>query len=458
MIHLSTSLSYYKRPEIQKAIVQSCENREVAVRFGDNFGKRPDILVFPSDVLEVAKNGATSFHVSEEHWENPLVLSKGLSRKELDSFRIGWDLVLDIDAKNLEISKLVSFLLVSVLEENGVKGYSIKYSGNKGFHIGVGFEAFPEIVGGKKSSDSFPDIPKKVASYLIVETSKKINVSSSNFVDFSGVKKLSFDELRVLLGSDFDKVFEKKEGSSFLKFNPHNLINLDTVLISSRHMYRCAYSLHEKTGLVSLPISKKEDLLSFDKNFAKPSVVKGDVGFLDSVISNEGTGLLVRAYDSLSELPLSRVSNKPKFNYDGVVPQVAVGEGFFPPCVKKILEGLEDGRKRSLFILINFLRSLGWDRKSIESRISFWNSLNREPLSDGYVSGQIKYSFDNSGAVLPPNCDNPGYYRDLGVKCSEDVCCKVKNPVVFSSRKMRFNEGVVKKGVKKKRKVKEKED
>lgn len=437
MIHLSTSLSYYKRPEIQRAILNNCDGREVAVRFSDNFGKRPDVLVFPSDVLEMAKNGATSFHVSEEHWENPLILSTGLSRKELDSFRIGWDLILDVDAKSLEISKLIAFLLVSVLEDNGVKGYSIKYSGNKGFHIGIGFEAFPEIVGRKKISDCFPEIPKKIASYLITEASKKISVSSNNVV-FGSVKKLSFNEMKNLLDSDFEKVFEKEKGSSFIQFNPHNLINLDTVLISSRHMYRCAYSLHEKTGLVSLPISKDE-ILSFDKKLANPSSVKGDVGFLDSVISSEGVDLIIRASDSLSELNLpTQIREKPRFSYGVSFPGSAADEETFPPCIKKILEGFVDGRKRGLFILINFLRSLGWSKDSIRSRVSVWNSLNKEPLSEGYILGQVKYAFDKKEVILPPNCNNFSYYQDLGVKCSEDICCKVKNPVVFSSRKMKF--------------------
>ena len=65
MVDLATCLRYYKRPEIQQAIVDLASDREVAVRFGEHgYGKRPDILTYPSEILEFAKQGVTSFHIS----------------------------------------------------------------------------------------------------------------------------------------------------------------------------------------------------------------------------------------------------------------------------------------------------------------------------------------------------------------------------------------------------------
>ena len=65
----STRLKYYKRPEIQKAIVNAASDKEIAVRFGPKgYGRRPDTLSYPKDVLEFAKKGVTSFHCSEELW------------------------------------------------------------------------------------------------------------------------------------------------------------------------------------------------------------------------------------------------------------------------------------------------------------------------------------------------------------------------------------------------------
>ena len=83
MIPISAVLNHYKRQEIQQAIIEHAMDKEVAIKFGDNgFGKRPDILQYPNDVLELAKKGATSFHVSEEMWDNPLRLDPSLKRSE----------------------------------------------------------------------------------------------------------------------------------------------------------------------------------------------------------------------------------------------------------------------------------------------------------------------------------------------------------------------------------------
>ncbi|MFC1750846.1 hypothetical protein ACFL2V_18800, partial [Pseudomonadota bacterium] len=68
-------LRHYKRPEIQEAIAEAAKDREIAIRYNDRFGKRPDMISFPRDVIEFAKKGATSFHCSEERWENPIYLS-----------------------------------------------------------------------------------------------------------------------------------------------------------------------------------------------------------------------------------------------------------------------------------------------------------------------------------------------------------------------------------------------
>ena len=46
----------------------------------------------------------------------------------------GWDLIIDIDAKNWQISKITAWLIVECLKEFGIKSISIKFSGNKGFH------------------------------------------------------------------------------------------------------------------------------------------------------------------------------------------------------------------------------------------------------------------------------------------------------------------------------------
>src|SRR3989338_2105288 len=114
-------IDYYAREDVQEALISNASNREVVARFGEGFGKRPDVLKYPNDVLELAKQGATSFHVSEELWSNPLALSPEMRRQELDELRIGWDLVLDIDCKILDYSKIAADLIIMELKRHGVE-------------------------------------------------------------------------------------------------------------------------------------------------------------------------------------------------------------------------------------------------------------------------------------------------------------------------------------------------
>ena len=101
------ALEYYSRRDVQKAILESAKDREVAVKYSDKgFGKRPDTLQYESDVLELAKQGATSFHISEERWQDPLLLRTGMSIKELNNLRIAWDLILDIDTNYFGFAKI----------------------------------------------------------------------------------------------------------------------------------------------------------------------------------------------------------------------------------------------------------------------------------------------------------------------------------------------------------------
>ena len=98
MIDPKIALVYYSRPEIQEAIVEQAKDKEaVGSVQGETYRRRPDILQYPGDVFELAKQGVTSFHSSEELWHNPLLLKPGMSKKEFDENRKGWDLLLDID-------------------------------------------------------------------------------------------------------------------------------------------------------------------------------------------------------------------------------------------------------------------------------------------------------------------------------------------------------------------------
>ena len=52
MLTKSLLLKHYKRRDIQEAMIKHAENKEIGMRYGDGFGKRPDILHYPQDILE----------------------------------------------------------------------------------------------------------------------------------------------------------------------------------------------------------------------------------------------------------------------------------------------------------------------------------------------------------------------------------------------------------------------
>ena len=131
MLNKGICLRFYKRKDIQEAIIAHARNKEIGLRYNDSFGKRPDILTYPKEILELALRGVTSFHASEELWDNPLELESNKSKKELDELRAGWDLVLDIDCKFLDYSKICADLVIQFLKHLGVKDVSCKFSGNK---------------------------------------------------------------------------------------------------------------------------------------------------------------------------------------------------------------------------------------------------------------------------------------------------------------------------------------
>jgi len=435
MIPLNVSLSHYKREDIQEEIIANSKDREVAAKFNDNFSKRPDILRHASDVLELAKNGATSFHASEELWKNPLQLDTSLKRQELEKMRIGWDLVLDIDCIFFDYSKIAADLVINALKFHNVKSISCKFSGNRGFHIGVPFEAFPEKIRNEETKNLFPDAPRKIALYIREMIKKPL-----------GEKIMEFEK------NNFNAIIEKtgKKASDITYYdnktralNAEPFLNIDTLLISSRHLYRMPYSLHEKSGLVSTPLNPEKVLL-FRKDFAIPKNVRiSRHRFLDksNIEGDDARQLLAEALD----FGIKQENVKAREEKEFEVPEKALPEELFPPCIKLILNGLEDGRKRALFILINYFTSIGWDYEMMEKKLNEWNSRNKEPLREVYLLGQLKYHRQMQKKILPPNCpkrensiplvNQQNYYTDLRICHPDSFCAKIKNPAQYTTKK-----------------------
>ena len=426
-------LKYYCRKDVQKRIVEIAKEREIAVKFVEGFGKRPDMLQYPNDVLEFAKRGATSFHVSEERWNNPMLLKPGMSKKQLDDLRKGWDLILDIDTKFLEYAKIAADLITEAFKFHNLNKFSIKFSGGNGFHIGVPFESFPKNISGIELKSYFPDGLRIVANYLKDLIKKHL---SDRILEVSNINEIA-------------KTLEKKPEDLKLKgeFNPFSVLDIDPILISSRHMFRAPYSVNEKRNLISIPVKNP---LKFNIKDAKIENVETGLSFLDNYEEGEASHLWERASEykvniQMKENTKSLVKGSNEKtgairNFD--VPKIAIkNEEFFPPCIKLMITGVkEDGRKRAILIMINYFKSLGWSLNEIETYLIEWNKKNYEPLREGYIKSQINWQKKNNQNVLPPNCDNPSYMKGIGV-CKPDNFCKfIKNPAQYTLKKVRMEQ------------------
>ncbi|MEK6963326.1 MAG: DNA primase small subunit domain-containing protein [Nanoarchaeota archaeon] len=430
-MYLSKTLSFYKRSDIQAALIEQAQNKEVAVKHYDFFGQRPQTLRYPEDVMEYAKNKATSFHCSEELWQNPLQISTTLRKEELDDMRTGWDLILDIDCGVFEYSKIAAYYTIEALRYCKVESVTIKFSGNKGFHIAVPFEAFPETIDGKPVRSLFPEAPKRIAEYIKFLIHKP---AADKILQF---EQHDLDLIARKAGKAKEEILQKTKdakGNLVTGLDIEPFLVIDTILISSRHLYRMPYSFHEKSWLVSVPIDPNQ-VLSFEKEHAQPENVVVKHPFLDRTVRpGNAEQLLKKAYDYEPKI-LHEKQKETTYSdsYDYVTEAIPIE--CFPPCIQLILNGLEDGRKRGLFILTNFLRSCGWGSEQIEALIRAWNPKNREPLKEVDILGHLRYHLERKQKVLPPNCANKAYYVEIGVCKPDNLCARIKNPAQYAKRR-----------------------
>lgn len=415
-------MAYYSRKDVLKEMLSLAKDREVQVWFGDMRGRRPDIVNFEGDILDMVKKGMTSFHVSVERWSDALSLKPGMLKRNLDTLRCGWDLLLDLDSKWVESSYHTAVLLIDALNFHDVKSYGVKFSGNHGFHLVVPFEAFPDEVNSINIKNHFPDGLRVIANYL---------------------KYMIKDHLAAkLLEKDIEFIAAqvgkpKEELMVDGKFDPYTVVDIDSVLISSRHMFRGSYSLNEKSGLVSVPLENIKDfkLETYKEDF-KPSNVKVGAKFLKRAVKGEASKLVVQAFDWNSKSGRVMIKEKEKKKANFEIPQVEIDEKFFPPCIVSLFSGVkDDGRKRSVFVLVNFLRSVGWSWERVEEKLLDINGKSYEPLPEGYIRTQINWSKRGNKNILPPNCGNKAYYGSMGI-CSRN--CKVKNPVNYVFRMLKM--------------------
>jgi hypothetical protein len=485
------SLFHYSRKDVQEAIFKFCQDRETVPRYFEGFGKRPDILSYPNDIIAQVKNGATSFHCSEELWSNPLEISTELSKEKLDALRKGWDLIIDIDCKWFDYSKKAALAVIQALKSTGVKNLAAKFSGGKGFHILVPWHSFPEEINEVKTKDMFPEWPRIICEYLKVLSrpilEKEIIQSGDEYkkLGTEGIKcnncgnlaekykKISYfcDRCKISETSNLKAGMEKKERKCgqcrrvlIIKSEPEfyqclkckidsvkeprnfspsmdvfGILGLDLVLVSSRHLFRCPYSLHEKTAFASTVLDESE-IASFSPQDADPMKIKVR-DFYPKASPGEAKNLLVQALEWHGERSRDLASKEEKSSRSPLgesgekkFQEIKIDKSsiLYPPSIAKILEGMDDGRKRALFVLINFFRYLDFTREELELKLEQWNKKNPKPLKIGYIKAQLDWAFRNK-KVLPPNYDKP-YYKDIGIH-PDEAEMRAKNPVSYVVRK-----------------------
>ncbi|MCS7123508.1 MAG: hypothetical protein RMJ17_02975 [Candidatus Aenigmarchaeota archaeon] len=413
---------WYLRKDVVNFLLKFSKNREFVPMFEDgSFGKRPFTLQYEQDIIELVNSSVVSFHCSVERWLNVSMLRAGMSKEDLDNLRIGFDFIIDPDTKDFLIAKDVVKGIIECLKDHGVKSFLIKFSGGKSFHIFIPYEAIPKMINFKETTKMFPEIYRILIEYMKEYCRDIISARILSSFDIS--------ELCEIYNLKINDLIENNE------FNPYSIINLD--VFSHRHLYRSFYSLHEKTLLVSVPVDVK-DLDKFDKTDASVERVKVvDFEFKDT---NDAEILFIEALDWFEK-------NKEKFSDIKIKAKTMnkkikkeIPEKYFPPCIKNILNGLEDGRKRGLFLLINFLKKCGYDNEKIMKIIDEWNKKNKTPLPDRYVLSQAKYYLERrEEPYVLPSCNRSEYYDDTKF-CTPDMICQnknIKNPINYVFKKIK---------------------
>jgi len=402
-MHQSDILDYYSRKDVQSAIANISKGREVVGTMRDRtYMKRPDVILYPRDVIERVKKGAVSFHCSVERWSQPLAIKAS----NLDELRVGWDLIIDIDSKfKLEHGRAAAIEIIDFLKEWGINP-TLKFSGRRGFHVAIANEAFPQEIDFKPLAKGYPEIPRTIMRFVKEKCKERI--------------------LEALVEEEGGLAALSKFASEMAELSPYYFVDVEESW-GNRHLFRAPYSLHEKSWFVSVPIPVFK-LKRFSVENAKPERVKVGAPFL---VSKEGEGreLLLAALDWAAK---ERVE-KPKAPKRASRIKSPVPERFFPPCIKAILSGLSDGRRRSLFTLIAFLRSVNWEDKEVEKRVIEANKAHKSPLSERMVLTQLKWH-QRQGDMLPANCQSEQFYRSIGI-CKPDSLCaggKIKNPVNYA--------------------------
>ncbi len=398
------TIEEYYSPSVCERIAEAAQGKEIAIEYEKGrFGHRPMVINYQGDVSSLVNQGASAFHCSVETWRNPLELKTEATKEFLDALRTGWDYLIDIDSKaGWECAREATLVFTGALEHYGITDYGIKFSGRRGFHLVVPFEAFPRKIDNTMTEAVYPDLLKKITEHL---------------------KSFCRDEL----AEQLQRAGLSKEGQS-----PYDLAEIDSAIFTSRHMFRMPYSLHLGTYLASIPLERK-DIERFKIEDAKPENANAKTRFLSRECTSDASELVRTALFQhgmgAKEEPEARGPRRALAPIEKAQPEN------FPPCIKSMLEGLADGRKRADFLLSLYFLNTGWRKEDIEAQLIEWNKKNRPPLRNLDLLAPLKGQARLVRVKLPPNCDNQAYYAAISVCKPDALCSRIKNPLSYTIAK-----------------------
>ena len=167
---------------------------------------------------------------------------------------------------------------------------------------------------------------------------------------------------------------------------------------------------------------------------------------LENVNPGESSQLIIQAYDwHHKNKMVNEEAIMQKKEFEPV--KNALRAELFPPCILNGLKGLDDGKKRFLFILLNFLKNVGYNYDEIKEFALKWNKNNKEPLRENYLISQLNWHKKQSQNVLPNNCPNDkenvfnnpdNAYVVLNICKPDNLCRLIKNPVNYTIRKSKL--------------------
>jgi hypothetical protein len=287
-------MSYHFRDDILEALAFQCKQREVFLKSKDHVSHRP-LKVDSEEELDAFINKYNfkepfGILASLENYSNPL---------DYNSI-IGWDFAIDLDGDNFDDVKKCIIAITGVLETFGIESFKIKFSGRRGFHLVINGDAFNVFKSKDEFLDAYPRLPKLICKFL--ESSLKS---------------------------------DQKKGVKF-----------DYEIYQPRRLLRLAYSLHEESNLVSLPLSIDE-ISSFKLEDARPENIKvnwdwlnvkpkiGEAWDLMDVVSR----WMKRKKDSIEAIKVIRPVLSKNFKRHN--------------WIEKLLnEPIDDGRHRILWLII----------------------------------------------------------------------------------------------------------